>query len=99
GIGVLLEIDVNGWRQVKRQCPDATSIFIRTSSLEALERRLRERGTEKEESIQRRLQGARAELALAPAYDHQVINDHLDDAVAQLRAIVDPLLERQKQNG
>ena len=99
GVGVVLDIDVNGWRQVKRLCPDAVSIFIRTSSLEELERRLRERGTETEASIQRRLKGAAAELAQAPAYDYQVINDHLDTAVAEVRAIVRPLLERQKSNG
>jgi guanylate kinase len=94
GVGVLLEIDVNGRRQVKRACPDAVSIFIRTSSLDALELRLRERGTETAASIERRLQGARAELAEAASYDHQIVNDQLDHAVAQLRAIVSPLLER-----
>lgn len=99
GVGVVLDIDVNGWRQVKRQCPEAVSIFIRTSSPEELERRLRERGTETEESIQRRLQGARTELSQAPAYDYQVINDHLDAAVAEVRAIVRPLLERQQSHG
>jgi len=99
GVGVLLDVDVNGRRQVKRECPDAVSIFIRTSSLDVLERRLRERGTETEESIQRRLQGARAELAEEASYDHQIVNDQLDHAVAQLRAIVSPLLERQNQNG
>ncbi len=99
GSGVLLDIDVNGWRQLKRQYPEAVSIFIQTSSLDELERRLRERGTETEAAIERRLQGAQAELAQAPAYDYQVINDSLDDAVAQIRALVSPLLERQNQNG
>ncbi len=96
GQGVVLDIDVNGWRQVKDKCPDAVSIFVRTSSPEVLERRLRERGTETEEAIQRRLQGAARELAFADQYDHQVINDDLNKAVADVRAIVGPLLERQQ---
>ena len=99
GEGVILDIDVNGWRQVKSKCPDVVSIFIRTSSPEVLERRLRERGTETEEAIQRRLQGAARELAQAGGYDHQVINDELDTAVADVRAIVGPLFERQTRNG
>lgn len=88
GQGVLLEIDVQGWQQVKKHCPDAVSIFIRTSSLETYEKRLRDRGTESEEAIERRLQGARAELAFAPGYDHQVINDDKDAALTELRSIV-----------
>jgi guanylate kinase len=88
GLGVLLEIDVKGWEQVRPRCPDAVSVFLRTSSLETYEKRLRERRTESEESIKRRLEGARAELARAPEYDFQVINDDLDAAVARLRSIV-----------
>jgi guanylate kinase len=96
GLGVLLDVDVKGWRQVKQHCPDAVSIFVRPSTLEVLERRLRERKTETEESLQRRLEGARAELALAPHYDHQVINDDLDTALAQVRAVLGPLFERKR---
>jgi guanylate kinase len=84
-IGVILDIDVNGWEQVRAKCPDAASIFLRTSSLQVLEQRLRSRGTETEENIQRRLNGARAELARAGEYAHQVINDDLDTAVNELR--------------
>jgi guanylate kinase len=99
GQGVALDIDVNGQRQVKEKCPDAVSIFIRTSSPAVLERRLRERGTETEAAIQRRLRGAARELAEAGRYDHQVINDELDQAVADVRAIVGPLFERRRSNG
>src|SRR5262245_27937556 len=88
GQGVLLEIDVNGWEQVRRRCPEAVSIFLRTSSLETYEQRVRDGGTESEESIKRRMEGARAALARAPEYDYQVINDDLDAAVAQLRSII-----------
>ena len=94
GTGVLLDIDVKGWEQVKGKCPEAVSIFIRTASPQVLEQRLRQRGTENEEAIQRRLRGAAAELVRSPEYEHQIINDDLDRALAQLRAIVGPLFER-----
>lgn len=88
GVGVLLEIDVQGWEQICRTCPDAVSIFLRTSSMETYEQRLRERRTESEEAMKRRLEGARAELARAGQYSHQVINDDLETAVAEIASIV-----------
>lgn len=99
GIGVLLDIDVQGAQQVREKCPDATSIFIRTSSLAELERRLRERKTETAESLARRLEGARRELEQAPNYGHQVINDNLETAFAELRAILNPLFPRETHAG
>jgi guanylate kinase len=94
GTGVLLEIDVKGWAQVRAKVPDATAIFIRTSSIEVLERRLRERHTESEEAIQRRLAGARAELAEAHNYHRQVVNDDLPGAQSELRTIIASLFAR-----
>jgi guanylate kinase len=91
GQGVLLEIDVQGREQVKRIHPEAVAVFIRTSSLETYEKRLRERGTESEAAIERRLKGARIELPRAAEYDHQVINDDFDQALAELRRIVNQL--------
>jgi guanylate kinase len=88
GMGVLLEIDVHGWQQVKRLCPDAVSIFLRTSTLDEYEKRLRSRGTEGEAAIRRRLDGARTELAQAGDYTYEVINDDLDQAVAEVTAIM-----------
>jgi guanylate kinase len=99
GSGVILDIDTKGWEQVKRTRPDAVSVFIRTSSLAEYERRLRLRGTESEEQIRRRLQAAQAELARAAEYDHQVINDDLQAALSDLRAIVHPLSERNADAG
>jgi guanylate kinase len=90
-IGVLLDIDVQGAAQVRKRCPDAVSVFLRTSSFETLEDRLRKRGTESEETIQKRLKNARAELARAGEYEYQVINDDLDTALASLRDILRPL--------
>jgi len=88
GVGVILDIDVQGRKQVCQQSPDAMSIFLMTSVPAAYEERLRKRGTESEESIQRRLEGARRELAEAGNYEYQIRNDDLDSAVADLRAIV-----------
>jgi guanylate kinase len=99
GIGVILDIDTKGQEQVMRLCPDAVSIFVRTSSMAEYERRLRARGTETEEQIQRRLRAAEAEHARVSAYNYEVINDDLPAALAQLRAIVGPLFERTRDAG
>jgi guanylate kinase len=99
GIGVILDIDVQGASQVRLHCPDAVSIFLRASSLETYEQRLRRRGTDSEAAIQRRLQGARRELERAGEYDYQVINDDLETAVADVRAIVLRLFERTTHAG
>ena len=88
GVGVILIIDVQGAAQVRARCPGVVSIFIRTGTLEVLERRLRERETENEESIGRRLRTAREELARAGEYDYVVVNDDLDTAVAEVRQIL-----------
>ncbi len=88
GLGVLLEIEVKGAEQVRRKCPDSLSIFLCAPSWEALERRLRDRHTESEEAIARRLATARAELEHQKEYDHVVINDDLDAAVAQVRGLI-----------
>ena len=88
GEGVILDIDVQGTAQVRNQCPDAVAVFMRASDLKAHEERLRKRGTEDEASIERRIKAAAGELAHADEYDHQVINDDLEAAVAGLRAIV-----------
>lgn len=89
GKWVLLEIDVEGARRVLQAAPDAVSLFVRPSSLEELERRLRARGTESEEAIQRRLAVARRELAEASQYKHQVINDAVDEAVTRIIQILE----------
>lgn len=91
GVHVLLEIDVQGAEQVRRAFPNAVLVFLRTSSLEEYERRLRSRGTEDEAAIQRRLQGAVGELAAASRYDYQIVNDDLDSAVRQFRQLIEGL--------
>lgn len=96
GVGVVLDIDVQGCEQVRKRCPEAVAIFLRTSDLASLETRLRGRGTESEAMIQKRLTNARTELARAGEYNYQVINDDLEIALAKMREILGPLFERSK---
>src|SRR5262249_36350376 len=98
GRGVILDIDVQGAQQVRRQCPDHTSIFLYTP-LEELERRLRHRGSEDEATIRRRLESARRELAPAPEFHYQIINQDLDQATGELRSIVAGLFARGTDAG
>jgi guanylate kinase len=88
GTGVILDIDVQGAAQVRKICPDAVTVFLRTSSLETYEARLRARNTETEEAIERRVAGARRELERIGEYQYQVVNDDLNTAVADLQQIV-----------
>lgn len=88
GKWVVLEIDVQGTRAVLEHYPDAVTIFVEPDSMAELERRLRDRGTESEASIQRRLEGARQEIASADLYRHRVVNDDLDRALRQIRDIL-----------
>jgi guanylate kinase len=85
---VILDIDVEGAEKVRGRFPSVPSIFLRPSSDQELERRLRARGTESEASIQRRLQTARHELAQADQYKYQVINDAVDQTVDSIDKIL-----------
>jgi len=88
GRDVVLEIDVQGARQVIRNMPEAVSIFVRPASLKQLEERLRKRGTESEEQLRRRLEKAVWEMEEgAKLFRHQVLNDRLDEAVRDICAI------------
>ena len=89
GLGAwpVLEIDVEGALNVMRAYPDALSIFL-TTPADQHEARLRARGTESEEVIQRRLQTARNELQLAGSYRYIVVNDDLDRAVREICTII-----------
>ena len=87
GKHVLLEIEVQGANQVMERASDCASIFVLPPSLEELERRLRGRGTENEESVRMRIEKARWEITQAPRYKHQIINEDVDAAYAQLREL------------
>ena len=88
GEDVLLEIDVQGALNVKRKCPDGVYIFLLPPSLDELKRRIEGRGSETPESLKRRLQNAVAEIQIGREYDYAVVNDSVDEAAAQIEAIL-----------
>ena len=93
---VLLDVDVQGAEQIRRQESDLISVFVWTSTYEVLEQRLRDRGTDSDEAIRLRLRNARQEVERASEYQHVIINDDLDVAVSQLAALVEA--QRQKSS-
>jgi len=94
GTDVILKIDVQGGLAVKKLAPNAIMVFVAPPSVEELEHRLRNRLTESEAEITKRLLDARKELERIPDYDYVIENDTLDEAAAALRRIV--LAERSK---
>ena len=86
GKQVILEIDVQGALQVRERIPQAKLVFIEPPSFEELENRLRNRGTEDEPTLQRRLEAARVELSQKMEYDIQLVNDDLEVATQELVA-------------
>ena len=88
GKQVILEIDVQGALQVRNKMPQAHLVFIDAPSMEELEKRLVGRGTEDEQTIQRRLDAARGERAKKSEYDFVLVNDDLDEAEATLVSYV-----------
>lgn len=94
GRDLVLVIDVQGARQVRRRRPGTVGIFVMPPSFAVLEQRLRGRSADPEDAIQRRLQTAREEVAAFTEYDYVIVNDELDACVDRLRAIV--LAERAR---
>jgi guanylate kinase len=88
GRDVVLDIDVQGARQVKEKAGDAVTVFLLPPSYAELERRLRERGVQDDETIRMRLAIARQEITRYLDYDYIVVNDKLDESVALLSAVV-----------
>ena len=88
GRPVLLEIELEGARQVRRSFPDAVQIFLAPPSFEELERRIRGRGTDLEEAILRRLARAQEELNAKAEFDAVVVNDDLDQALLRLEKLM-----------
>lgn len=88
GAPVILEIELQGARQVRERLPEALLIFIAPPSFEALKTRLVGRGTDTPEQIAKRLETAKGELAAQDEFDVQVVNDRLDDAVIELTRTV-----------
>jgi guanylate kinase len=88
GIDVILDIDVDGARQVKARIHEATAVFILPPSFAELERRLRSRRLESDEAIHRRLEIAKSEIPYYRDYDYIVVNDILDNSIQTLESIV-----------
>jgi guanylate kinase len=88
GAPVVLEIEVQGARQVRGSMPGATQIFIAPPSLHELRRRLQERGTDDPEKVERRLRVAEGELAARSEFGHVVVNERVEQALDELEAIV-----------
>jgi len=98
GVPVVLEIEVQGARQVRAAMPEAVQVFIAPPSLEALRTRLIGRGTDDQQEVERRLQVAERELTAQPEFAHVVVNDRLDDALERLVAIVRSNLDATTTN-
>jgi len=88
GRDVLLEIDWQGAQQIRASKPDCVSVFILPPSRAELERRLRGRGSDAPEVIERRLHNSRGEIAHAHEFDYIIVNDRFEDALGDLRAVV-----------
>lgn len=88
GVPVVLEIEVQGARQVRAAMPEAVQVFIAPPSRSALRTRLIGRGTDDPAEVERRLRVAEQELLAQPEFGHVVVNDHLEEAIEGLAAIV-----------
>ena len=88
GTDILLEIDWQGARQVKKQFPQAAGIFILPPSIAALSERLHKRGQDEPNVIERRLLAAGGEISHAPEFDYVIINEEFDVALSEMSAIV-----------
>jgi guanylate kinase len=88
GRHVILEIDVQGARQVRERAPDATLVFLAPPSLDELERRLRDRGTEDQAQLEGRLAAAREEMSEAGSFDVVVVNDEVNTAAEEIARIL-----------
>lgn len=88
GIDMVLEIDVQGAFQVREKMPESILVFVSPPSLEELERRLRERGTESGENLRIRLRNARLEMLKSADYDFVIVNDDAERASNELKSII-----------
>ncbi|MFP4000039.1 MAG: guanylate kinase [Desulfobacterales bacterium] len=88
GRDVLLDIDVNGARQIIRRFPESMPIFIMPPSMEALGQRLKKRGSDPPEVIENRLRAAEKEIACSNEYRHVIVNDDLEETVEKLTALI-----------
>ena len=88
GKDIIIEVDVNGAAQIRGKMPEAVSIFIMPPSFEELKRRLRGRGTESEELIEKRLNSALGEIKRATEYDYIIVNDNITAAADDILSVI-----------
>lgn len=88
GKDLILEIETQGALQIKEKMPESVLIFIAPPSYQDLEMRLRNRQTESEEAIQKRLDFVKMEIENSQYYDYKIVNDELDDAIIELEKII-----------
>jgi len=93
--GIVFDVDYQGARQIKAMCPSCVSVFILPPTLEELGRRLRNRGSEDEASIERRYKNARSEIEHYGLFDYLLVNDDLDRTKVRMRSIVEAELVRR----
>ncbi|MEI7813079.1 MAG: guanylate kinase [Ignavibacteria bacterium] len=98
GKSVLFELDVNGALNIKRVYPEAVLIFVMPPSIAELKRRLDNRGTENEADFAKRIERAEMELSFRDKFDHIVVNDELEHAVASVKDILEENLYKIKRN-
>ena len=94
GHDILLDIDVQGAMQIRNRFPDAVTIFIMPPSRQALEDRLRSRGSDSPEEIRHRMKNAEAEMNSRVLYRHVLVNDRLQTATEELVALIDSYRRR-----
>lgn len=88
GKDMMLEIDVQGALQIKKKMPEAITVFLMPPSFEELERRLRGRATDSEESIKTRLANAKTEIACEPEYDYTIVNNTVEEAAEEFIKLI-----------
>ncbi len=98
GKSVLLDIDVQGALNIRRKFPGALLIFIAPPSVEALEKRLRGRGADSEESIRARLSQADFEISRSEFYDYKVVNEDLETAIGEVEKIIKDKISEKQEN-
>ncbi len=91
---LLMDIDVQGARQVAQARPDTVTVFLLPPSTEAWLERLRQRGSESDEQLQRRLETAKGELLALEEFDYAVVNERLEDAISAVEAIIEGKRQR-----
>ena len=97
GKNVILEIEIRGAKQVLEKCPEALSIYIVPPSMEELERRIRGRDSEDEETIMKRIAKAKREMTEIDMYEHVVCNDDLEKATEEIRQIILDEMNKEKE--